>query len=48
MVFLFTVALGFTVAIAYLSRWYFEEPFLRMKRRFEGRGTQSIVASEPS
>ena len=37
MVLLFCIAVGCTVAIAYLSRWYFEEPFLRMKRRFEGR-----------
>ncbi len=37
MVLLFCIALGFTVAVAYLSRWYFEEPFLRMKRRFDGR-----------
>jgi len=45
MVLFFIVALGFTVAIAYLSRWYFEEPFLRMKRRFEGRATESVAAS---
>jgi peptidoglycan/LPS O-acetylase OafA/YrhL len=36
MVLLFSVAAGFTVAVAYVSRWYFEEPFLRIKRRFEG------------
>jgi peptidoglycan/LPS O-acetylase OafA/YrhL len=36
MVLFFTIAVGFTVAIAYLSRWYFEEPFLRLKRRLEG------------
>jgi peptidoglycan/LPS O-acetylase OafA/YrhL len=36
MVLLFSVAAGFTVAVAYVSRWYFEEPFLRLKRRFEG------------
>jgi len=35
MVLLFAIAVGFTVAIAYFSRWYFEEPFLRLKRRFE-------------
>lgn len=34
MVLLFSVAVGFTVAVAYLSRRYFEEPFLRLKRRF--------------
>jgi peptidoglycan/LPS O-acetylase OafA/YrhL len=33
MVLLFTIATSFTVAVASLSRWYFEEPFLRMKRR---------------
>jgi peptidoglycan/LPS O-acetylase OafA/YrhL len=32
MVLLFGIAASFTVAIAYLSRWYFEEPFLRLKR----------------
>jgi len=48
MVLLFTVAIGLTVAIAYVSRWYFEEPFLRMKRRFEDNSTQSLAASEPS
>ncbi len=35
MVLLFSVAAAFTVAVASLSRWYFEEPFLRLKRRFE-------------
>jgi peptidoglycan/LPS O-acetylase OafA/YrhL len=45
MVLLFSVAAGFTVAIAYLSRWYFEEPFLRLKRRFEGYG-DALIASE--
>ena len=44
MAFLFTVAVGFAVAVAYLSRWYFEEPFLRMKRRFEGRESDNVVA----
>jgi len=32
MVLFFSIAGGFTVAIAYVSRWHFEEPFLRMKR----------------
>jgi peptidoglycan/LPS O-acetylase OafA/YrhL len=41
MVLLFSIAAGFTVAVAYLSRWYFEEPFLRLKRRLEGRGTET-------
>jgi peptidoglycan/LPS O-acetylase OafA/YrhL len=44
----FGIAAGSTVAVAYLSRWYFEEPFLRLKRRFEGHSTESVVASEPS
>jgi peptidoglycan/LPS O-acetylase OafA/YrhL len=34
MVLLFTIGAGVTVAVASLSRWYFEEPFLRMKGRF--------------
>jgi peptidoglycan/LPS O-acetylase OafA/YrhL len=38
MVLFFGIAAGFTVAIAYFSRWYFEEPFLRLKHRLEGRG----------
>ena len=46
MVLLFIIAVLFAVAIAYLSRWYFEEPFLRMKRRFEGHGTESYPAPE--
>jgi peptidoglycan/LPS O-acetylase OafA/YrhL len=33
MVLLFGIAASFTVAVAYLSRWYFEEPFLRLKRQ---------------
>lgn len=41
MVLLFSVAAVFTVAVAYLSRWYFEEPFLRMKGHFEGRTTKA-------
>jgi peptidoglycan/LPS O-acetylase OafA/YrhL len=44
MVVLFTIAGAFTVAIAYLSRWYFEEPFLRMKQRFEGHNTTQSIA----
>ncbi|MGO9304145.1 MAG: hypothetical protein ACLP3R_10655, partial [Candidatus Korobacteraceae bacterium] len=44
MVLLFVIAAGIAVAIAYLSRWYFEEPFLRLKRRFEGRGTEPGAA----
>jgi len=46
MVLLFSIAAGFTVAVAYLSRWYFEEPFLRLKRRFGGRGTEPETALE--
>jgi peptidoglycan/LPS O-acetylase OafA/YrhL len=34
MVLLFSIAASFTVMIAYLSRWYYEEPFLRLKRRY--------------
>jgi len=41
----FTISVLFTVAIAYLSRWYFEEPLLRLKRRFEEHGTQSLVTT---
>jgi peptidoglycan/LPS O-acetylase OafA/YrhL len=47
MVLLFTLALGFTVVVAYVSRWYFEELFLRMKGRFEGNSTQSTAAQLP-
>jgi peptidoglycan/LPS O-acetylase OafA/YrhL len=39
MILLFSIATGFTVGIAYISRWYFEEPFLQMKRSFEGHRT---------
>jgi peptidoglycan/LPS O-acetylase OafA/YrhL len=46
MVLLFSIAAGFTVAIAYLSRWYFEEPFLRLKKRLGGRGTETETALE--
>jgi len=46
MVLLFSIAAGFTVSVAYLSRWYFEEPFLRLKRRFGGRGTEPETALE--
>jgi peptidoglycan/LPS O-acetylase OafA/YrhL len=45
MVLLFVIAAGVAVAIAYVSRWYFEEPFLRLKRRFEGRVTEPGAAS---
>jgi peptidoglycan/LPS O-acetylase OafA/YrhL len=48
MVVLFTVAGGFTVAVAYLSRWYFEEPFLRLKGHFQARSYESVPASDPS
>jgi peptidoglycan/LPS O-acetylase OafA/YrhL len=44
MVLLFIIAAGFTVVVAYLSRWYFEEPFLRLKRRSEGHSTESEAA----
>jgi len=35
MVLQFSVAASFTVAVSYLSRRYFEGPFLRLKRHFE-------------
>jgi peptidoglycan/LPS O-acetylase OafA/YrhL len=41
MVLLFSIAAAFTVAIAYVSRWYFEEHFLRLKRHFEGHNMES-------
>jgi len=44
MVLLFVIAAGIAVAIAYLSRWYFEEPFLRLKHRFEGRVSKPEAA----
>ena len=34
MILQFGIAVSFTVVIAYLSRRHFEEPFLRLKRRF--------------
>jgi peptidoglycan/LPS O-acetylase OafA/YrhL len=40
-VLLFSIAAAFTVAIAYVSRWYFEEHFLRLKRHFEGHNMES-------
>jgi peptidoglycan/LPS O-acetylase OafA/YrhL len=46
MVLLFAIAAGFTVAVASLSRWYFEEPFLRMKGRFERPATTSKATLE--
>jgi peptidoglycan/LPS O-acetylase OafA/YrhL len=44
MVLHFGIASGFTIAIAYLSRWYFEEPLLRLKRHFGGHTTESVAA----
>jgi len=44
MVLFFCIAAGFTVAVAYLSRRYFEEPFLRLKRRSESHR----AGSEPN
>jgi peptidoglycan/LPS O-acetylase OafA/YrhL len=46
MVLLFAIAAGFTVAVASLSRWYFEEPFLRMKGRFARSATKSKATPE--
>jgi peptidoglycan/LPS O-acetylase OafA/YrhL len=48
MVFRFCIAAGFTVGVACLSRWYFEEPFLRLKKRFEGQGEDSGTAVQPA
>lgn len=44
MVVLFAVAGTFTVGVAYLSRWYFEEPFLELKRRFEVTSFRSTTS----
>lgn len=46
MVAVFVFALLVTVAIASLSRWYFEEPFLRLKGRFGTHKTQAFVQAE--
>jgi peptidoglycan/LPS O-acetylase OafA/YrhL len=42
----FCVAAGLTVVIAYFSRWYFEEPFLRLKGRFERDSSESAARRE--
>jgi peptidoglycan/LPS O-acetylase OafA/YrhL len=31
----FAMGAGLAIAVSYLSRWYFEEPFLRLKSRWE-------------
>lgn len=31
----FAMGAGLAIVVSYLSRWYFEEPFLRLKRRWE-------------
>jgi peptidoglycan/LPS O-acetylase OafA/YrhL len=46
MVLHFAIVVAFTVAIAYFSRWYFEEPFLQLKRRFEKHAMPSCAAAE--
>jgi peptidoglycan/LPS O-acetylase OafA/YrhL len=43
MVFHFCIAAGFTVGVACLSRWYFEEPFLRLKERLEAPSEESAA-----
>ncbi|HUE52251.1 MAG TPA: acyltransferase [Terriglobales bacterium] len=43
MVFHFCIAAGFTVGVACLSRWYFEEPFLRLKKRLEAPSEESLA-----
>src|SRR5580698_7843549 len=40
MILLFAIATSVIVAVASLSRWHFEEPFLRMKKGFEGPSTK--------
>lgn len=44
----FLVAAPLTIAITYLSRWYFEEPFLRMKDRASGKDIPKISKVETS
>lgn len=44
MVLAFSVAAAVTIAVATLSRWYFEEPFLRMKGQFDGRGRSWTIS----
>ena len=41
----FIVAATLSVGVAYLSRWYFEEPFLRLKKNI---GIQAVRAEMPS
>jgi peptidoglycan/LPS O-acetylase OafA/YrhL len=43
MVSLFAIAVVVSVAIACLSRWYFEEPFLRLKARFLGNTKRNLA-----
>jgi peptidoglycan/LPS O-acetylase OafA/YrhL len=45
MVFRFLVVAGCSVGFAYLSRWYYEEPFLRLKNRFSA--TPRPLEAEP-
>ncbi len=45
MVFRFLVVAGCSVEFAYLSRWYYEEPFLRLKNRFSA--TPRPLEAEP-
>jgi peptidoglycan/LPS O-acetylase OafA/YrhL len=41
----FVVCLALSTGLAFLSRRYFEEPFQRMKNRFEPTGATNIVHS---
>jgi peptidoglycan/LPS O-acetylase OafA/YrhL len=46
MVLFFVFALVVSAAIASLSRWYFEEPFLRLKGRFGRHKSQAFAQAE--
>ena len=41
MVLRFCSAAGLSIGVAYLSRWYFEEPFLKFKERIEKKNAMS-------
>jgi peptidoglycan/LPS O-acetylase OafA/YrhL len=45
MVLQFCVAGSLTIGIAYISRWYFEEKFLRMKNRVEGQAAARTLSA---
>ena len=48
MVLRFFVAGICTLLVAYLSRWYFEEPFLRLKERLEAKPAPAKPVAQPS